>query len=437
MKPTLATTFLILIAALPSARGAWQKVPAVEKRSLDIAVASIPGTKITSSKGIGNADALLSDDPTEGVTVSVGVSEAVIQLQGQRLVDTVAFMNDAIGGKATISGSSDNKTWTHLGHSLFTPADQSITVAFAGAQIRYIKLNLELSKGGTLKNFQVFGGDSDRDYSISQDPSGQGGNTVNMAGGMGGSRVIYIHPSSNRDSEVSGLAKGQSKFDFPESNEKYRTVIYDLGETRTLSEFGSVHSPRPVRLEVFAFDQLPEKEDWRGRLSFDPSVFESTQPVVSKEDAQGLGYIKVKAQKPVKARYVALRWEPDFNPPAFSVSGPIISGAGFSSPRYNGVGGNGGGGGNAGGSGNNQDQGGGGGAGGSSGPYTVGLSPFAIGGLGSGGYAGGGGSLNQATQDGQNGNANGNANGNGNGNANGNANGNRPIIVVNPPPASP
>lgn len=91
--------------------------------------------------------------------------------------------------------------------------------------------------------------------------------------------MIYIHPSPMRDSDITEIGRAQSKFDFPESNEKYRTIIYDLGTPRMLSEFGSVHSPRPVRLEVYAFDQLPDKEDWRGRTSFDPKVFESSTPV--------------------------------------------------------------------------------------------------------------------------------------------------------------
>jgi hypothetical protein len=446
MKPALATTLLLLIASMPHAQAAWQKVSNVEKRPVEMAIDVIPGTKVSSSKGIGNAEALISDDPTEAVTVSVGISGAVIQMQGQRLVESVVFVNDALEGKATLSGSTDNKTWTNLGHTLFTPADRNVSLAFAGVQIRYLKFDLELSKAGTLRNFQVYGGDVDKDYEITQNSSGQGGRMVNVAHGLGGSRVIYVHPSPNRDPEVTRLTKAGTKFDFPESDEKYRTVIYDLGQTRTLSEFGSVHSPRPVRLEVYAFNELPEKEDWKGRLSFDPSVFESTQPVVSKEDAQGLGYIKVKTQKPVKARYVALRWEPDFNPPNFAVGGVMVGadqcswadykpGAGSGNGNNNGNspqndpdgqnnGGTGGNGGNSGG-----------GTGGTSGPYAVGIAPYGIGGLGTSGYAGGGGSLNQASQGNANGNANGN--GNGNGNANGNANGNRPIIIVNPPPASP
>lgn len=386
MKPAYATTFLLLLASLPSAHGAWQKVPPVEKRPVEVATKSIPGTKVLSSKGLGQADSLISEDPTAPVSVGVGASEAVIQLSGQRLVESVVFVNDTLEGKVTILGGSDKNTLVPLGHALFTPADRNVAITFAGVQVRYVKVELETSKGGAIRGFQVYGADTDKDYQATEGEPSAGGQSVNVAGGMGGSRVIYVHPSPTRDSEMSKLGKAQSKFDFPESDEKYRTVIYDLGATRTLSEFGSVHSPRPVRLEVFAFNELPEKEDWKGRLSFDPSIFDSTQPVVAKEDSQGLGYIKVKTQKPVRARYVALRWEPDFNPPGFFVSGVSVQTAGgtltititLSSDGNDNTGGGGGGG----------------ATGGTGGTYNMGFVPFgAIGNLGTGGYAGGGGSL--------------------------------------------
>ena len=441
MKPAYATTFLLLLASLPSAHGAWQKVPPVEKRPVEVATKSIPGTKVLSSKGLGQADGLISDDPTAAVSVGVGASEAVIQLSAQRLVESVVFINDTLEGKATILGGSDKNALVPLGHSLFTPADRNVAITFAGVQVRYVKVELEASKGGSIRHFQVYGTDSDKDYEISQNESGEGGQTVNAAGGMGGSRVIYVHPSPTRDHEMSKLGKAQSKFDFPESDEKYRTVIYDLGTTRTLSEFGSVHSPRPVRLEVFAFNELPEKEDWKGRLSFDPSIFDSTQPVVAKEDAQGLGFIKVKTQKPVRARYVALRWEPDFNPPGFSVGGVLMGGGGFSGAQYNGGGsggGNGSNGGNTNDNGNDGSSGTGGGGsganGGSSGPYALGVAPFGtFGNLGTGGYAGGGGSLSPVPQN--------NNNNNGGGTPpvviRGGGGGGGQVIIVNPPAASP
>jgi hypothetical protein len=139
---------------------------------------------------------------------------------------------------------------------------------------------------------------------------------MNFAGGLGGGRLVYAAPKP-----VNGIdsAAAFNKFEFPESDEKYRTLIYDMGQVRIMNEFSSVHSPSPVRFEVFAFEKLPEKEDWRGRLAFDPADFNNAKPVVAYEDKVGTGNIKVKPQQPVKTRYLALRWEPDFNPPAFLI----------------------------------------------------------------------------------------------------------------------
>ncbi len=231
-------------------------------------------------------------------------------------------------------------------------ADRSITLKFAGAQSRYVKLQWDLSKGGSVRKLDIFGQRSDRDYKFSESTPGS---TVNVSGGVGGSRVIYIHPSPVHGDEV-GTKYGH--FEFPESPEKFRTVIYDLGAERTLTEVGSVHSPRPVRFMAYAFEhELPETTDWRGRRSFDPAVFDSMKPVASLDDTRGVGYVRAKLTQSVKARYVALRWEPDYNPPAFVVGHTSIVVQGSNNPAdQNGGGGGGGGGGEDGNSGNNNNN---------------------------------------------------------------------------------
>ena len=169
----------------------------------------------------------------------------------------------------------------------------------------------------------MYGNERDKDYTVKQtvgDPSKA--YPVNFSG-VGGTRVVFASPRPENGLDE---AADYNKFSFPESDERYRTLIYDLGQLRVLNSFGSVHSPRPVRFEVFTFQKLPQKEDWRGRLSFDPADFGQKEPIASGEDTRGLGYLKIKPSKPVGARYVALRWEPDFNPPAFGVSAPAVSG---------------------------------------------------------------------------------------------------------------
>lgn len=323
-------TLLALILGLASAaplNAKWQRFSTSDDKPVEIGQRGMASqATLTSSAGMGKAESLLSHDPTEAVSVSAGNSNAVISLAKPTMVNRSSFTSDGIEGRATLSGSADNKGWAVLDEKVFTAADRDVTFTFAGMQVRFIKLEFALSKGGTIRNFQMFGGERDKDYAVKQGISEkEKGYPVNFAG-VGGSRVIYASPKPENSIDE---ASSYNKFSFPESDERYRTLIYDLGQLRLLNSFGSVHSPRPVRFEVFTFDKLPEKEDWRGRLAFDPTDFNVREPAVAAEDTRGLGFIKAKAPKTLAARYVAMRWEPDFNPPAFQVSSGSIQGQTF------------------------------------------------------------------------------------------------------------
>ncbi|MCB1224741.1 MAG: hypothetical protein KDK99_02910 [Verrucomicrobiales bacterium] len=275
---------------------------------------------------------MISDDPVDAVSISTGVSSAVVDAGSQVIYERIGLVNAGVEGRVSISVGSTQDEFTPVGQAVFTPADTLIAVNFAGIQGRYLRVEFEASRAGKVRNFQVFGSAVDTDYVLKQNGNGAGGaSAVNVATGLGGARIIYAHPAPM--GSVDEMVEYGS-FAFPESDERYRTVIYDLGQPRFLKEFGSVHSPRPVRLEVYAFSDLPETEDWRGRRAFDPTAFENTEPVASYEDPQGLGYAKFKPKQTVKARYVAMRWEPDFNPPAFSVGGVFIGAGGIEGASY-------------------------------------------------------------------------------------------------------
>ena len=325
MKPT---TLILALALATTAQAKWQRFPTVDKRPVELGIKGLSSdTKLESSSGIGRASALLSADVIDAADVAAGKSNAVINLGKSTMVSRGSFTNDGLEGRATLSGSADKKGWAVLDEKVFTSSDREIGFTFAGMQVKFVKLEFALSKGGNIRNFQLFGGENDGDYTVKQSADGKGGSAVNFAG-IGGSRIIYASPKPENGLDSSAAF---NKFAFPESDERYRTIIYDMGQLRIMNEFGSVHSPRPVRFEVFAFDQLPEKEDWRGRLAFDPAEFNVKEPVATAEDARGLGHIKAKPEKSVKSRYIAMRWEPDFNPPSFSVGGITLGGNGFPS----------------------------------------------------------------------------------------------------------
>lgn len=311
--------FLIVVVALFSslAGAAWQRSPESGRLATELAVASVEGVKIESSQNIGRASALISDRVSEEATLPIGRSEAVINLGRQAIIERVSMFNGGGEGRVAISSSTDNSIWVPLGQTVFSAADSQVTVPFASVQGKYVKVEFELARAGGLRNFEILGS------LVAGSKDKMRGKVSNMASSISGARVIYVNPTpaANGDEAVR-----YGSFSFPESEDKYRTVIYDLGRPKVLNEFGSVHSPRPVRFEVFAFSELPEKEDWKGRRSFDPAVFDQTEPVASVEDREGKGFVKCKPDQSVTAQFIALRWEPDFNPPAFTVVGVNITG---------------------------------------------------------------------------------------------------------------
>lgn len=315
----LASTCLLTISVAK-----WSRVPGVDNRPVNMSL-STSGTSVVSSSGINPSSGLTVGDPLRAITIAAGKTEAILKFSIQSYVEKATFVSDGLEGKVSASMSADGKAWNEAASTVFSPADRNIALALGRAQGRYLRLEFELVRGGTIRSFQAFGAYTESDFKLTEAPDNNGP-SINLASGLGGGRLIYVNPESYGDRNDAML---YNQVEFPESDEKYRTAVYDLGQVRSLSEFGSVHSPRPVRLSVYAFESLPEKEDWRGRLAFDSTIFDTAEPVASGEETSGSGTIKVKPKSVVKARYVALRWEPDFNPPAFSAS-PLIGSNGYS-----------------------------------------------------------------------------------------------------------
>jgi len=316
----LASTIVILGSLLTagSIQAKWSRIPIIKEKPVNTISGPGSNASLDSSSGFGRADSILSNDITAPSTVSAGKSFLLINLGKPVLISSSSFVNDGIEGRATLSASADKNGWAVLEEKVFSAADRTVEFKFAGMQAKYVKLELALSKGGVIRNLQFFGAATDKGYAVKQSADGKDGKAADLINGLGGARVVYAAP---RPANGLDTAITYNKFAFPESDEKYRTIIYDFGQLRILNEFASVHSPRPVRFEVFAFDNLPEKEDWRGRMAFDPSDFGNIAPVAVAEDTRGTGTLKAKPAKAVKTRYLALRWEPEFNPPDFQCTG--------------------------------------------------------------------------------------------------------------------
>lgn len=300
------------MAITAAAPAAWQRIGSIEHRPVNVACDVINGVKVASSSGIGQPENLVSTDVASSSRVEAGASEVIFDLGHLASINLASLVNDGAEGRVALSASVDQKAWNNLGQSVFTPADREVLVKFATSQAKYVRLQFDLSKGGTTRSLAVYGTATERDFDFGN------AEPTTITDGLGNAQVIYVDPNPSGSDDT---AAKYNRFDFPESPERFRTVIYDFGRDRPLTEIGSVHSARPVRLYAYTFKDkaLPEKEDWRGRMSFDPAIFETQKPDLVVEDAKGVGYAKAKLDKAVSARYLALRWEPDFNPPAFSV----------------------------------------------------------------------------------------------------------------------
>ncbi|MDI1314247.1 hypothetical protein [Prosthecobacter sp.] len=316
LAPTIVLLGSLLTAG--SIQAKWSRIPIIKEKPVNTITGPASNASLDSSSGFGHVDSIFSSDITASSTVSAGKSFVLINLGKPVLISSSSFVNDGIEGRATLSASADKSGWAVLEEKVFSAADRTVEFKFAGMQAKFVKLELALSKGGIIRTLQFFGAATDKGYAVKQSADGKSGKPADLINGLGGARVVYAapKPANGLDTAIT-----YNKFAFPESDEKYRTIIYDFGQLRILNEFASVHSPRPVRFEVFAFDNLPEKEDWRGRMTFDPSDFGNLSPVAVAEDTRGTGSLKAKPAKSVKTRYLALRWEPEFNPPDFQCTG--------------------------------------------------------------------------------------------------------------------
>ena len=309
MKSVRTLLLATALGVAGSASAAWPRLPYAESRPVNLASKAIPGTSLTASNGIQNASSLISSGAGDPAVIQAGSSSAVLKLFSQQVVDNVFFVNEGAEGKATFTGSADNKDWSNLGHVIFSSKDRFVAAHFAEAQVKYVKVSFDAAKGGSIRSFNIFGAASDKDFKLKPASSSEGGVSVNLASGAGGAHAIYAFPSPTNIGELSAR---NNVFKFPKTSDKYRTIVYDLGTPRTVKQFSTSYSQRPVRIEVFAFEELPEKKDWRGKLTLDPAVFNTVKPVATGEDPRGLGHIRIVPSKPVTAQYVALRFEPNY-----------------------------------------------------------------------------------------------------------------------------
>ena len=82
----------------------------------------------------------------------------------QQLIEGVAFLNDGAAGKLVVSGSADLKEWVPLAQSAFSATDRQVSVKFAGAQVKYVRLAFETEKASAIRSLKISGPATTKDY---------------------------------------------------------------------------------------------------------------------------------------------------------------------------------------------------------------------------------------------------------------------------------
>lgn len=297
-----------MLCMLGTSSAAWQRLPSLDV-PINLANQAILGAKVQSSSGIGNPAALLNDAPGQRAAIPAGNSLAVITLGAQEVIEDVSFLNEGVSGSVTVSSSTNLNDWTSLAQASFPASEQLVSLRFAGAQAKYVRLSFNSTSSASIRSLKVSGPARVSDYKAVPLEDAKPVE-VNLSAGVQGARPIYMYPTPSNAGEPEGA---RQVFRFPKTTERYRTVVYDLGSTRTIKKFNAAYSRVPTRLEIFAFEQLPEKKDWKGKLTLDPAIFDVTPATATGEDATGKGQLQLTPGQPVKARYVALRFEPNYN----------------------------------------------------------------------------------------------------------------------------
>lgn len=212
----LASTSIILasLLATSSVHAKWGRVPVMQQKPVNIAVKGAhTGVSIDSSSGVGQVDNLINGvDVTAPSTLSAGKSFFILNFGKPVMVSNSSIANEGVEGKIALSASADKNGWAVLEEKVITSADREVNFKFAGIQAKFLKYEFVLSKGGLMRALTVFGNQTDYGYALKQDPTGEKGQPMNFAGGLGGARLVYAAPKP-----VNGIdsAANFNKFEFP------------------------------------------------------------------------------------------------------------------------------------------------------------------------------------------------------------------------------
>ncbi len=229
--------------------------------------------------------------------VPVGKSELVFKFSEATQFRTITFAQSGLEGVVHAFASLDGIRWDLITTSKLTKADLDVNLDKISRYGSLLKLEFNVSQAGKMVTPAIATTHHDSDFQVKQTTEAR--QWVNFATGLGGARVIY----STATTHPSGVATGLVNFDATQRKDNY--LVYDLNESRKLDQISFVGADGFESVEIYSGMELPENEDWKGRLSLSTEGI-PTMTCIAKAGTSEQPYLH-SLKDSVEARYVVLK----------------------------------------------------------------------------------------------------------------------------------
>ncbi|MEM9281791.1 MAG: hypothetical protein AAGA96_08195 [Verrucomicrobiota bacterium] len=258
-------------------------------------------------------NALLVDDASIGFPISRGQTSFVVTLPDIEMLQTLTFSKRGLEGTVTVESSvprleRDASGWRRVGYLDMRESDQAVQINLGFAEAKYLRVSVDAVEPGRIYGFGVFGESLLVDYELLSAPEGDGDSIssmsatdLNLAGGLTGSRVMYL-------SDGQDVVKGAPLLDgdsitstLLSTSDPAVHIVVDLRETYLMDRASALYAGFEGDVRVYVVDQLPES----GRP--DAPWLRELTPVAEITDSEGFGIAGLDFE-PVAGRYLVFEW---------------------------------------------------------------------------------------------------------------------------------
>lgn len=333
--------------------GALQPVPAIGPEALALIPKNVArwhmGASLTLSDGQTihpqsarrfPEGALLADDDTLTYELGPGTTEFIIELGDFHRLSRMGFMSQGASGTVSISTSAvkldaGSAQWQQGAAAQSFSAGQALSVEFAEADAKFVRLVFNVSSPGPIGSLLLAGATSVADtafasdlYDIQQVRSltDDQRNDFDFGALHAGARVAFISGGEPDEARAMIDDDPTTIFNFSRSD---GIVIIDLNRIAWIEDISVLSSSGAGTLEVYTFAALPGQVDPEsGTWQLPASFFQDSTPAGVSDPASSDGRLQVTLPG-AEARIVVLRSQGGGStPPSFSeisVVGPVPS----------------------------------------------------------------------------------------------------------------